>query len=148
MCYYFLDFGPVDQLVRSMPCHGIGCGFESRPVRMKWYVWIIILATILSISGLAIISIKLDPFQSGQLIKFLFFCALFVSTWGLGTLVLMGLKNNFTGAFRRGIFLALVVSGAIVLNRLHLLNILNFSILLGVMAAIEWFLTKTFNRKE
>ena len=109
---------------------------------MKWYVAVVSVATILSLTGLAIISIKLDPFQSGQLIKFLFFCSIFVSSWGLGTLVLMGLKNDFPAAFRRGLFLALVVSGTIVLSRLHLLNIFSFSILLGVMAAIEWFLTK------
>jgi len=115
---------------------------------MKWYVWVIILATTLSLLGLAIISIKLDPFQSGQLIKFLFFCPLFVSTWGLGTLVLMGFKNDFTGAFRRGFWLAVLASGTIVLNRLHLLNIFNFSILLGVIAAIEYFLTKTFRHKK
>ncbi|MBI2068791.1 MAG: hypothetical protein HYT67_01665 [Candidatus Yanofskybacteria bacterium] len=114
---------------------------------MKWYVWIIISAVILSLSGLAIISIKQDPFQSGQLIKFLFFCSLFVSSWGFGALVLMGLKNDFPAAFRRGLFLALVVSGTIILNRLHLLNIFNFSILLGVIVAIEWFLTRTFNPK-
>ena len=115
---------------------------------MKWYIAVVSVATILSLTGLAIISIKLDPFQSGQLIKFLFFCPLFVSTWGLGTLVLMGFKNDFTGAFRRGLFLALVVSGTIVLNRMHLLNIFNSSILLGVIAAIEYFLTKTFRHKK
>ncbi|MBI2064130.1 MAG: hypothetical protein HYT66_00210 [Candidatus Yanofskybacteria bacterium] len=115
---------------------------------MKWYLWIIILATILSLSGLAIISIKQDPFQATNFIKFLFFCSLFVSVWGIGTLVLMGLKNDFTGAFRRGLWLAVLALGGITLNRLHLLNIFNFSILLGVIAGIEWFLAKTFSRKD
>ena len=135
-------------MVRSSPCHGEGCGFEPRRPRMKWYVLIIILATILSLSGLAIILVKQDPFQVGQLIKFLFFCSLFVSTWGMNTLVLMGFKSDFTGAFRRGLWLAILVLGGITLSRLHLLNIFNFSILLGVIAAIEWFLTKTFKNKQ
>jgi hypothetical protein len=29
------DFGSVVQLVRMLPCHGRGRGFESRPVRCK-----------------------------------------------------------------------------------------------------------------
>ncbi len=29
------SFGSVAQLVRALPCHGRGCGFESRPSRHK-----------------------------------------------------------------------------------------------------------------
>ena len=29
-------FGGVAQLVRALPCHGRGCGFESRHSRPKW----------------------------------------------------------------------------------------------------------------
>lgn len=115
---------------------------------MRWYVLVILFATGASIAGLSMIVFKFDPFQASQLIKFLFFCSLFVSIWGLGTLVLIGLKNDFTGAFRRGLWLAVLALGGITLNRLQLLNIFNFSILLGVIVAIEWFLTKTFRRKE
>ena len=31
------DFGSVVQLVRMLPCHGRGRGFESRPVRLVQY---------------------------------------------------------------------------------------------------------------
>ena len=30
-----MSFGSVVQLVRMLPCHGRGRGFESRPVRQK-----------------------------------------------------------------------------------------------------------------
>jgi hypothetical protein len=29
----FVEFGAVAQLVRALPCHGRGRGFESRPLR-------------------------------------------------------------------------------------------------------------------
>ena len=33
-----MSFGSVVQLVRMLPCHGRGRGFESRPVRKKGYL--------------------------------------------------------------------------------------------------------------
>jgi hypothetical protein len=36
-CEVLTKRGPVDQLVRSLPCHGRGCGFEPRPDRFFIY---------------------------------------------------------------------------------------------------------------
>ena len=37
-CSLYKIFGSVVQLVRMLPCHGRGRGFESRPVRLKFCV--------------------------------------------------------------------------------------------------------------
>ncbi len=118
----------------------------SNPAR--WYTWVIFVATGASVAGLSMIVFNFDPLQAGRLVKFLFFCSIFVFAWGVGTLVFLGVKNNFAIAFRRGFWLAVLALGAIIMSRLRLLNILNFPILFGVIAAIEWFLTKTFGKKE
>ncbi len=114
---------------------------------MRWHFIVIIAAVVSSLAGLSIIVLKFDPFLAGGLIKFLFLGTLFVAVWGVGTFAFLGLKKGFSGAFRRGFLLGLILISVIVFNRLRLLNILNFSILLVVIAAIEVFLTKTFNSK-
>jgi len=115
---------------------------------MKWYVFVILCVTVLSLAGFAIILIKQDPFQASKLIKSMFIGSFFVASWGLGTLILMAFKNEFPEAFRRGFLAAIVFSGAIILNRLRLLNIFNFFLLLGVAAIMELILTKVINRKS
>ena len=115
---------------------------------MRWYFIVILSAVVSSLAGLSIIVLKFDPFQASGLIKFLFLGTLFVAVWGAGTFAFLGFKKGFSGAFRRGFLLGAILISAIVFNRLRLLNILNFSILLGVVVALEWFLTKTLGHKD
>ncbi|MEX2090567.1 MAG: hypothetical protein WD989_00315 [Candidatus Paceibacterota bacterium] len=111
---------------------------------MKWYVLTVLIVVILSSVGLTIISITQDPFQADRFIKFLFFCSLFVFSWGIGTLIFLGFRNDFVKSFRRGLWLAILILAGIIFKKLGVLNIINFLIIFGVVVALEWFLTKTF----
>lgn len=115
---------------------------------MKWYAYVVLLATVLSLTGLGIIVAKQDPFQSGKLVKTLFFGSSFVSVWGIATIIFFLIKKEFAGAFRRGIMAGIIVIGVIVLNRSHLLSILSFSIVAGIILLVEIFLTRTYKSKE
>jgi len=115
---------------------------------MRRYILSILITVALSASGIIIIVSKFDPYQTGQLIKFLFFSSLFVLIWGVSSLVLLGLKNDLAGAFRRGLWPAILILIIIWLNRLNLLNILNLLIVLGVVMTIEFFLIKIFRNEE
>jgi len=80
---------------------------------MKWYVLVIFLVMGLSIAGLLIISLNLDPYKSSTQVKYLFFTSLFIVLWGFGTLALNRFKlkmdwPDFYKSFRIGFIISLV----------------------------------------
>ena len=89
---------------------------------MKWYVLVIFLVTALSIAGLLVVSLNLDPYKTGTLIKFLFFISLFMAFWGFSTSVLNKFKfkpdwPDFYKSFTMGLIISLVVCLSIFLIR-------------------------------
>lgn len=81
---------------------------------MRWYVLIIFLVTGLSIAGLLVISLNLDPYKATVLTKYLFFSSLFMAIWGFGTLVLNRFKlkmdwPDFYKSFRIGFIISIVI---------------------------------------
>ena len=80
---------------------------------MKWYVLVIFLVMGLSIAGLLIISLNLDPYKSSTQVKYLFFASLFMVLWGFNTLVLNRFKlkpdwPDFYKSFRISFIISLV----------------------------------------
>ena len=89
---------------------------------MKWYVLVIFLVTGLSIVGLLVISLNLDPYKSNIQIKYLFFTSFFLVLWGLGTLTLNRFKfkpdwPDFYKSFKIGFVISLVSCLSIFLIR-------------------------------
>jgi len=81
---------------------------------MKWYVLVIYLVTGLSIVGLLVVSFNLDPYRATVLTKYLFFTSLFVSLWGLSTLVLNRFKlrmdwPDFYKSFKIGFVVSIAI---------------------------------------
>ncbi len=83
-------------------------------VGMSWYVLVIILVVILSISGLILVSVRFDPYKATNPVRFLFFGPLFIALWGLSTLALNRFKlkidwPDFYKSFKIGFVISLVV---------------------------------------
>ena len=89
---------------------------------MKWYILVIFLVTGLSVAGLLIISLNLNPYTSGIQVKYLFFTSLFLVLWGFNTLALNRFKlkpdwPDFYKSFRMGLTVSLIVCLGIFLIR-------------------------------
>jgi len=89
---------------------------------MKWYVLVIFLVMVLSVTGLLIVSFNLDPYRSSVQVKYLFFTSLFLVLWGFGTLALNRFKlkmdwPDFYKSFRIGFIVSLVAILSIFLIR-------------------------------
>ncbi len=59
---------------------------------MRWYILVIFLVMGLSVAGLLMIFLNLDPYKATVLTKYLFFTSLFTALWGLSTLALNRFK--------------------------------------------------------
>lgn len=81
---------------------------------MKWYVLVIFLVTGLSIAGLLVVFLNIDPYKANSQIKFLFFASMFMSLWGFVTLALNGFKfrvdwPDFYKSFKIGSIISLAI---------------------------------------
>jgi len=89
---------------------------------MKWYILTIFLVVGLSISGLLVISFSFDPYESADLIKYLFFASLFMAIWGLSTLALNKFETktdwiDFYKTFKIGFIISVIIFAMIFLIR-------------------------------
>lgn len=81
---------------------------------MKWYVLVIFLVTGLSIAGLLVVFLNVDPYKANNQIKLLFFASIFMSLWGFTTLALNRFKfrmdwPDFYESFKRGFFVSMAI---------------------------------------
>lgn len=81
---------------------------------MKWYVLVIFLVTGLSIAGLLVVFLNVDPYRANNQIKLLFFASMFMSLWGIVTLALNRFKfrmdwPDFYGSFKKGFFVSMAI---------------------------------------
>ena len=81
--------------------------------------------TILAAISLAVIAMSFDPFNSDNLVKFLFFASLATFIWGCGAIVYYILnlfsEDRSTDSLRRGFFLALLALALVLLRKQGLL---------------------------
>lgn len=75
---------------------------------------IIFLVTGLSMAGLLIVSLNIDPYKTTVLTKYLFFTSFFLVLWGVGTLALNRFKlkpdwPDFYKSFKISFIIAIVV---------------------------------------
>lgn len=62
---------------------------------MRWQVFGVGAAVILSALGLGLIGWKADPAVASPLLKASFFIALFIFVWGINALIVFSIKNRF-----------------------------------------------------
>jgi len=90
---------------------------------MAWYLGGIWIALIASVSGLGLIIFQTTPATASVSIKSLFFLALFVGLWSLGTLAGYRLRNKssystLTAAFIYGFLSAFVIMSVILVRKI------------------------------
>lgn len=61
---------------------------------MKWQVFGVVMSMIISALGLGLIVWQTDPSVASPLLKASFFVALFILTWGGGTLIIFSIKKR------------------------------------------------------
>ena len=81
---------------------------------MKWYVFVIFLVTGLSVAGFLVIFFNIDPYESANQARYLFFTALFMAIWGFGTLLLNRFKlkidwPDFYESFKMSFIISLIL---------------------------------------
>ena len=80
---------------------------------MKKEVFSLSFIAAIAFLSVGIITFNFDPFNSAQNIKILFYASLFTAIWSGGTILLVYLRkeneNRFSGAFRLGLLLSVVI---------------------------------------
>ncbi len=81
---------------------------------MKWYILIIFLVTGLSVAGLLVIFLNLDPYRANSQIKYLFFTSFFMALWGFSASAVnkFELKTDwvdFYRSFKVGFIISIVI---------------------------------------
>ena len=99
----------------------------------KWYILGVAVSVAISLIGICLIIWRTTPDAASQLLKTLFFSALFVFTWGVGTLADFIvttrtltrqplkdkiLESAFYPSFFRGLIFSIVVAAVILIKKI------------------------------
>jgi hypothetical protein len=115
-----------------------------RFILMKWY-FSIVLITVLSVIGLAILVVNFDPFTASRLIKILFFSSLFLAAWGMAALIftlftVLKHHSDLYVPLRRGFLVATALVGFVVLARMGKFDLWAVMIIIFVEIVTEFFI--------
>lgn len=118
---------------------------------MEKQVFILLCITILAGFSIGMIVMQFDPLKVGEMIKVLFFGALFAFMWGLGTLAFfilnIGTRDRWADSFRRGLFLSVLFLILIFFKRQDIFSWYIGAILGGIFIIAEVWIYKKLNKR-